>query len=410
MSLEQLIHTVSEKLNLPTEKGFEKITITGDTVRDELFRIQKLLNYGFNNEEIETILNELIRNNFASRYISYECEQYDMVGIAVSTSEPCEYCGDIIKDSSSHLTDKVYKLNQDFLDLLKAHKQNEVDKYIIKDFKLNLDILVDASEQVIPFLGAGVSVPFGLPNWGGLLEHLEKGLTEENKDQYNHLISRGDFLRALSFLKTYSGYYKQEKNIKKEIKNIIDQNFQKKDDENLHNVLDILKLNSQFCITTNYDNALSIYLNEYINDFVMPLTIDQIEDVHDIFEGKQNIIHLHGHINKSSSMIVTKEDYDSLYSDPKTTSILNSIMGNKKLLFIGFSFNDKYFKDLYKKITSKIGGEHFIIVPNLHSFDAEEYLEINLTPIGVNVKKDVDGKYINQEFIKAIKVVLEQLK
>ena len=103
-------------------------------------------------------------------------------------------------------------------------------------------------------------------------------------------------------------------------------------------------------------------------------------------------------------MIVTKDDYDTLYEAEKIKHVLNGIISNKTLLFIGFSFKDEYFKDLYDKIFNFIKGEHFIIVPNLHPFDADELLKRNLIPIGVNVDKNE-----KHDFVKAIKTVLEEL-
>ncbi len=122
-------------------------------------------------------------------------------------------------------------------------------------------------------------------------------------------------------------------------------------------------------------------------------------------EDKQEVIHLHGNVEPYTSMIVTKEDYDEFYKEEKTVHFLNGVMSNKTLLFIGFSFKDEYFKNLYKKVYSQIKGEHFIIVPNIHSFDADELLENDLFPIGVKVD-DVE----KNDFVKAIKTILKELQ
>jgi len=410
MSLEQLIHTVSQKLSINDEKSLEKITTIGDSVRNELFNTEKLENYELGKVEIEKIINEMMRISCINRYISYECETHDCVGLAVTQDDKCEYCSEVLKDSKSHnITNYSYRLSKEFLMELKEHKTKEIERYILRDFTLNMEALSESSHQVIPFIGAGVSIPFGLKSWADLLKELEKGLNNEDKVHFETLISRGDYLRALSFLKTYSGYYKQEKIIKDDIKRIIEQTFNKNIDDNQHNVLDLIKLNSNFYITTNYDNSLNYFLRDYRDDYDMPYTLKDIEDLQDFFNGRQKVLHLHGHINKTSTMIVTKEDYDSLYTDIRTSDILKSIMANKKLLFIGFSFNDKYFKDLYDSIRSTIGGEHFIIVPNLHVYDAGEYIENGLIPIGVKVEKDEQGRNISSEYVQGIKIVLEQL-
>ncbi|PGM59904.1 SIR2 family protein [Bacillus sp. AFS053548] len=405
MSLEQLIKNVSLKLHLSDNEAFDKLNIIADVVKDEIFVKQRLEHYGFGSEIIEPILTELLKENLISKYFSYECQKLESIEYAVSLNEQCTFCGEILKDfQNNHIIRETYKLNSNFLELVKKAKDNQLKQYLFDDFYINLTKLKENSHRIIPFVGAGVSVPFKLPNWGQLLQGLEKGLIDENKIQYNKLIERGDYLRALTFLKRYSGYYKKESLIKKEIKDIIKKSYQKPPNNNLHNINDLLKLNSQFILTTNYDNIISDYLRNYLDDLVLPKNLQAIDDVQDLIDENQpRAIHLHGNVDEINSMIVTKEDYDELYGSEKIKHVLTSIMGNKKLLFIGFSFQDDYFKDLYEKITNHIGGGHFILVPNLHPFDAEELFDKNLIPIGIKVKKD------KSDFVIAIRTILEQL-
>lgn len=137
----------------------------------------------------------------------------------------------------------------------------------------------------------------------------------------------------------------------------------------------------------------------------MPQILENLDDLQDLMDdNSQKVIHLHGNVEIPNSMIVTQDDYDKLYKSEKIKSILTGIMSHKTLLFIGFSFNDEYFKDLYDKIFEFIQGEHFIIVPNLHPFDADELLKRNLIPIGINVDKNIEHDYV-----RAINTVLEEL-
>lgn len=166
-----------------------------------------------------------------------------------------------------------------------------------------------------------------------------------------------------------------------------------------------MKLDTQFIITTNYDNIVSDYLKDYRGEFVMPQNLDTLDDLQDLMEeDTQKVIHLHGNADMYNSMIVTEDDYNKLYREEKIKDVLNGIMSNKTLLFIGFSFKDQYFKDLYDKIYAQIKGEHFIIIENLHPFDAAELLKRNLIPIGINVDKEEENS-----FVKAIRTVLEEL-
>ncbi|MGM0842806.1 MAG: SIR2 family protein [Bacillota bacterium] len=405
MLLEQLVHTVSDKLQLSEEYVLNNLNTITEVVKDEIFPKERLLHYEIEMKFLDITINELLRNNLISKYFSYDCENTDSVDFAVSLNEKCEYCDEILLDSDNHIISETYKLNSNFLQLIGQQKRENLQKYLIEDFKHNLDRLKNHTHKLIPFLGAGTSIPFKLPNWGDLLLELEKGLSDQNKVKYKELITQGDYLRALTFLKMYSGIYKTEQLIKKDIKSIIKERYNKVTNSNIHNIIDILKLDSKFILTTNYDNVVSDYLRDYRDEFIMPQTLGIIEDLQDLMdENSQKVIHLHGNVEMPNSMIVTKEDYETLYSTDKIKYLLNGIMANKVLLFIGFSFKDAYFKDLYDKIFSEIKGEHFIIVPNLHPFDSEELLSRNLIPIGINVNPDE-----KHGFVKAIKTVLEEL-
>ncbi|RST77733.1 hypothetical protein D4T97_001920 [Siminovitchia acidinfaciens] len=376
-----------------------------EVVKDEIFPKERLIHYNIEIDTLNTILTELLRTNFISKYFTYDCEATDSVDFAVSLNEECGHCGETLLDSENHIISETYKLNSNFLKLIHEHKKNQLKKYLIEDYRHNLDRLKNRTHKLIPFLGAGVSIPFNLPNWGELLLELDKGLSDTNKEKYTELIEQGDYLRALSFLKQYSLLYQTEQVLKRDIKDIIKSRYKKESNTNHHNILDILKLDTEFIITTNYDNAIADYLNDYREEFVMPIILENLEDLQDFLdEDEQNVIHLHGHIVQYSSMIVTKEDYDNLYQSEKIMHILNGIMSNKTLLFIGFSFKDEYFKNLYDKILEHIKGEHFIIVPNLHAFDAKELLDKNLIPIGINVNKED-----KHDHVKAIKTILEEL-
>lgn len=405
MLLEPLIHTVSNKLHISEDEVHEKLNTLAEVVKSEVFPKERLLHYDFEITELNIILNELLRTGFISKYISYDCEVTDSMDFAISINEACKHCGAILATSENHIINETYMLNSNFLDLISNHKKENLKKYLIEDFRSNLDRLKNRTDKLIPFLGAGTSIPFNLPSWGELLSELDKGLVGSNQEKYRDLIKRGDYLKALSFLKIYSGLYKTEQLIKKDIKQIIKARYVKEPNSNHHNILDILKLDTQFILTTNYDNIVSDYLRDYRGEFILPQILENVDDLQDLMgEDSQKVIHLHGNVEISNSMIVTKDDYDKLYSEEKIKSILNGVMSNKTLLFIGFSFNDEYFKDLYDKIFAQIKGEHFIIVPNLHPFDSEELLKRNLIPIGINVDKTKE-----YDFVKAIKTVLEEL-
>lgn len=405
MSLTQLIHTVSIKLQKSEEESLEQLCTLAEVVKDEIFPKERLKHYNIEIETLDIMLTELLRADFASKYFTYDCEVTDSVDFAVSLNEKCGHCGEVLINSDNHIIRESYKLNSNLLNNIKEYKKNQLKKYLIDDYRHNLDRLKSRSQKLIPFLGAGVSIPFNLPSWRELLLELDKGLSRADQEKYIDLVNEGDYLRALSFLKGYSVLYKSEQVIKRDIKEIVKSRYIKVQNNYHHNILDIIKLDSQFIITTNYDNVISDYLSDYRKKFVMPSTLETLDDLQDYLdEDEQRVIHLHGNIEPYKSMIVTKEDYEKLYGEDKIIQIINGIMSNKTLLFIGFSFKDEYFKNLYNKIYTYIKGEHFIILPNLHPYDAGELLDIGLIPIGINVNKDE-----KHDFVKAVKTILDEL-
>lgn len=404
MSLEALIHSVSISLSKPEELIMKDLNLMIDLVKDEIFKKSSFKTLQLEDETINKILVESIKLSYVSKFIEYECLTSNSIDYAVTSEGRCNFCDDLISKSNTHILDESFRFNASFLSIVSEYKSCELDKYLMTTYKHNLERLKGKCSNIIPFLGAGVSVPFNLPSWKNLLLELNKGLNSTDEDLYKRFVTSGDYMKALSFLKSYSTLYNNIDIMKKDIKQHLERKYNKSINFNEHNIVDILNLQPQIVLTTNYDNIISEQLIKLKNELALPKILSQLEDLQDLlFDRKTKVIHLHGNMEMPNTMIVTQEDYDALYLDEKIVHILNGIMSNKTLLFIGFSFDDKYFQNLYERIHSYIQGEHFIIVPNLHPFQARDLQEKKLIPIGINVKED------RSDYVKALKVVLEQL-
>jgi SIR2-like domain len=248
------------------------------------------------------------------------------------------------------------------------------------------------------------------PSWKELLEIFKNKLEEEYiKQAYQAYIDRGDYLGAFDYLKNNT-VFNTEKRIKQEIVKIFKEANPKNPFEEPNNYIDLYELNNNFILTTNYDNIFTELATKF-GTFALPLILSEIQDHHNLNrEKKQRVIHLHGNIDKPDTMIVTKTDYENLYNNPETTEKLMSIMSSKSLLFLGFSFKDEFFVNLYTTITQKVGGQHFIIAPDIDMKKAKEFAEIGLIAISLNVKKDNNGNYCSKDYVEAIKTVLNSIK
>lgn len=403
MSLAVLIHSVSKSLNISEDIILKDLNIMVDLVKDEVFKKNIFKTVQIEDNTVNRILIEGIKLAYVSKFLEYECLTEDSIDYAVVIEEECQYCGESISNVATHILDESFRFNNAFLKLVSEYKNSELDKYLMPAYTQNLERL-KRKLNIIPFLGAGVSIPFNLPSWKALLLEFKKGMNSSDESLYIRYLESGDYMKALTFLRRYSTLYNSEEILKKDIKEHLTSKYNKFVNSNEHNIVDILNLEPQIVLTTNYDNIISEQLVSQKNGFTIPKVLTQLEDLPDLLsDRKTKVIHLHGNMDMPNTMIVTSEDYEKLYSDDKINYILNGIMSHKTLLFIGFSFDDQYFKDLYKKIYNNIQGEHFIIAPNLHPFQAIELQEEKLIPIGINVKED------KSDYVKALRIILEQL-
>ena len=102
-------------------------------------------------------------------------------------------------------------------------------------------------------------------------------------------------------------------------------------------------------ITTNWDT----YFEEYCG--AIPITIPDdfaFWDDHSRF-----VIKIHGSINNLSSIIATKEDYDGCLKQLRDGIIgatLKTILVNKTVIFIGFSFGDEDFSQIINYLRNEL--------------------------------------------------------
>ncbi|MFL0574203.1 SIR2 family protein [Priestia megaterium] len=404
MSLDNLMSNVGTKLNKNNEETFELLQKVASICGKEQFQEELLLSKGFKVSEINQLLDILIES--ATVTITYHCHCLVEEDSEIYNHEPikCELCNETIKNTFIHEITKLYTLKEELFPYLKEREEELIKEQLCSPayYGFCLDLKKNI-RNIIPFLGSGTSMPLGLSNWRGLLKGLENGFfNEADKELYRDFLQDGDFMQALGFLKNRTLEFSTDEDIKNFMVDQIEQHYLKDLDKSKHNIEDILNLSSDFIMTTNYDRALLDYRKEYS----YPYTFNDIGNVQEFLNRKkQAVVSLHGHIDKKETMIVTDEDYNKLYSDQTTKTILSSIMGNKHLLFLGFSFEDAYFKDLYNKIYEELKGTHYMFVANLHEFQAQKLRQKGLRAIGLKV----DEKNFNDSYVRRLKFLLNWL-
>ena len=325
MLLNTLITTVNEKLDITEETLLEIIELIGG---EEDFTEEYLLSDGISKTHIDGLLDILNGYNLIETKYSYECGINEgEVEVVNSLNEKCVFCNNPIEGCEFHIARKLYSANDVLLDEVHKREKKELKVILDNEYLANFEKLKSELDKIVPFLGSGISIPLGLPNWTGLISKMESGLTDPSDiEQFREYLDGGDIFNAIDILQKESLTYRSEEQIKSFIKDCINDNLKTMLDQKYHNINDILNLKSSFYITTNYDNALSYYKV----DFSSPYILDDIKVMQDLYsEQNQRIIHLHGNVDRKESMVVTEKDYKKLYENEKNKSILSGIMAPK---------------------------------------------------------------------------------
>lgn len=229
----------------------------------------------------------------------------------------------------------------------------------------NLNNLREAYKQdkIVPFVGAGLSIPFSIPSWGDLIQSIcDTYSTGKLKtllpDAVAWHLEEFDYWGAIEEIKKYAHLTDQD--LQKHIVQLIKERKQILTDDSSHNYSDLSKLNCKLFLTTNYENLLY----EYIQCENIPILLKDLDfSSQDLYDNTR-ICHLHGFTSNPGSIVISKNSYDSLYNDEKYGDILKAITSNKHLLFLGFSFDDKFVSNLIKDYKKHLQGVHYILLNN----------------------------------------------
>lgn len=184
--------------------------------------------------------------------------------------------------------------------------------------------------KCIPFVGAGMSVDFGLPTWAGFIRQLAKRqnnlslvkVLDENKDNnefdFEEAASKV-YRKSVTFAQYGSGIFN---------KKITDEQI----DNSSVKILPKLFGDSNI-ITTNYDNVLSQVYGRN-NQHMQVINYTESENVTAaMFIKEKCIIKLHGSFDIGGKYVFTKEQYDKVYSDIRFNKVLSSVLTKGSLFF-----------------------------------------------------------------------------
>ncbi len=221
------------------------------------------------------------------------------------------------------------------------------------------------NKQLVIFIGAGVSRAAGLPSW---YEIVKKTLADPAIRKGKSFITALDDevitpLEALDKIK--------EENIREVYKHF--ENETSKTME--HKIFKTICKISKKIITTNYDNLIEHNTNIPVIDTSSTYNLQKIDST------DEYIIKIHGTTAAIDRAIIFTSDYEDLYggSNKLAKFQLDKVISSNSCLFIGFSLNDNYVKNLFDNLNKTyqgLGKEHYIISSTPIDHDFVELIKI----------------------------------
>jgi len=233
---------------------------------------------------------------------------------------------------------------------------NTIPPALIEEFQRN---------NVVIFLGSGMSQNSGAPGWNDILNELRAAFIGDKSPQEIDFYKKLDNLEKAQYL-----YDKFDKTpIIKKMKDILS----RVEFCDLHRLL--VRLPWATMVTTNWDDLVEkacassgIGCIKIWKDDQVPLSGSE----------EKTIIKIHGSLDDPCSVVFSESDYASF---PEKNRLMQSLFGTllayKAILFVGYSYNDYNLKSIVSFVKNSLGDLYrkpYILTLNEDCF-SEEYLE-----------------------------------
>ncbi|EJG4481242.1 SIR2 family protein [Enterococcus faecalis] len=369
-------------------KSLNMIALHGDNYFREKHYLELLKKY-MKDEDSAVFFNKLLEQKMLKRKISYECD--DEIYDAELLEKKCEICGNKVLE---HEYFELY--SPSYLSELSAYNIQLFEKYFDSDSKIVMEDIQKNIDRVIPFVGSGISKSVGLPLWLELFKKARDKISDDYKPYFDLQYESKNVDKIINVIKEAHPLICNDKDLKKELV-VPAVNKRIKNEVLLNSIIpDVLKLDAEYIITTNYDDLLEK------TSQLLSLGYEESRDISS-FQGfesldeTQYIFHIHGSIKNYDSMVVTNEDYANLYDSEDKKRILSGLINKHSMLFLGFSMNDTYFSDEFGKICESNKGycTNYYVMINGDREEKDELLKTTNVRF-INIKSadfDIKNQY-----------------
>ena len=226
-----------------------------------------------------------------------------------------------------------------------------------------LRFIQDNRKEIVPFIGAGISIDCGLFSWGGLLDEIAKEFLTEDEIKLYH--EKRDYFRYADRIIEVT---ENPHLVMKKIRDI----FNETSIELTKLPYILLSSFSNLIVTTNYDTILETAAKQNANTRqlkpLLPCLKGQIDEAIQI--NAKCLLKLHGSIEETTSFILTTEQYDDYYGKKGCNEkkplpeYLEKLFSGKKILFVGCSLEiDRTLEILCDCVKKYERISHYAILP-----------------------------------------------
>lgn len=183
-------------------------------------------------------------------------------------------------------------------------------------------------DAVVPFLGAGMSMPSNYPSWTGFLKKL-RTRTDIAEATLQGMLDCGEYEEAAQSLADALGQARFDE----QVENTFGA------ERPLEGPVQLLPyLFRRAAITTNFDDVLKRCYEAAGFAFSDTLLGTQAQEFPGVLAtGKPFLTKLHGSATSAFNRVLTKQEYDRAYADPQTLQRVIKTLCSRTLLFIGCS-------------------------------------------------------------------------
>lgn len=256
---------------------------------------------------------------------------------------------------------------------------------------------------LIPVVGSGISVPFGLPDWSALVERAADffRLSTGRKQQIREHLSRYEFLEAVDVI---LGGGVSELQLQQFVADCMEEGKRKADFGVENNYTDLAKLSGIRFMTTNYDRLINdiVGAKSFLLSDLEKLQVNEFA----LRKYDHTVIPLHGEMTSPESIVLSGKSYQELYKSAEFEREFQHLRTHYTFLFLGFSFDDVYFQSMFQKMLQRFEAKHYILFEQGEKAKSSDKIERLSREYGVEAiyfDASADG------YEKAIHRMLEQI-